>query len=468
MKRKISIIFISIISLVLILTFSLSGCKSTTAATTAVETTAAATTAETTAAATETTAPAEKINITSWVNPNMPDPVKKFVEGFNTAQDKYTDEYTQINEPFQATILNMWAAGQRPDVVNMFSPGGLRLLNAKENLMDLSDMGFVKRQTPGLLDITTKLDGVVYGPCIISGAGLGLMYNADVFAQAGITAPPKNYEELKAVCQKLKDAGFIPIFESGGDAWPAKFLVESLMADVLNKNNAFEPGGLIDKINHNQADFTDPMILDAVKKYKELQDLGYFNKDCATATWEQGMEAFMTGKAGFVNWGGTSIQGTLVGKYGVDQVNKVVRYMPFGTYEPVIVVQAGANWASWYIVKTDDQKKIEAAKEFVNYLSGEAPYEKYYQQFCDEYKIEPAFQGFTSPQVEQNLADGIKQMSEYPLCPYWDSYLIMSTETWYTSLAQMLAGALTPEQVCTKFSEDFKRLAKEAGIEEFQ
>ena len=41
----------------------------------------------------------------------------------------------------------------------------------------------------------------------------------DIFAAAGVEELPSNWEEFKDVCQKLKDAGYTPIVESGAEDW---------------------------------------------------------------------------------------------------------------------------------------------------------------------------------------------------------------------------------------------------------
>jgi raffinose/stachyose/melibiose transport system substrate-binding protein len=49
----------------------------------------------------------------------------------------------------------------------------------------------------------------------------GIWYNKDMFAKAGITAPPTTFEELNAAVTKLKAINVIPIALGAGDKWPA-------------------------------------------------------------------------------------------------------------------------------------------------------------------------------------------------------------------------------------------------------
>jgi raffinose/stachyose/melibiose transport system substrate-binding protein len=59
--------------------------------------------------------------------------------------------------------------------------------------------------------------------------GEALYYNKSLFEQAGITAPPTTYDELKADAQKLKDAG-IPALTFGGTVnWHLMRLVDVIL-----------------------------------------------------------------------------------------------------------------------------------------------------------------------------------------------------------------------------------------------
>jgi raffinose/stachyose/melibiose transport system substrate-binding protein len=70
----------------------------------------------------------------------------------------------------------------------------------------------------------TQVDGHQYGLPYNLGV-VGIWYNKDLFAQAGIDAPPATWEELLADVQTFKDAGIVPISlaASAGDTWTSMF-----------------------------------------------------------------------------------------------------------------------------------------------------------------------------------------------------------------------------------------------------
>jgi len=68
----------------------------------------------------------------------------------------------------------------------------------------------------------------------------GIWYNKTMFAQAGITSPPKTFAELNDAVTKLKAINVIPIAVGAGDKWPAahwwyNFALRACSVDTLKK-----------------------------------------------------------------------------------------------------------------------------------------------------------------------------------------------------------------------------------------
>ena len=102
----------------------------------------------------------------------------------------------------------------------MCHPGNLMRNAAQAGvLMPLDDLlkedGWYDTFNAGYFDSLKYEDQIVGLP--IEGAGACVFYNKDIFAAAGVEELPSNWEEFKDVCQKLKDAGYTPIVESGAE-----------------------------------------------------------------------------------------------------------------------------------------------------------------------------------------------------------------------------------------------------------
>jgi raffinose/stachyose/melibiose transport system substrate-binding protein len=145
--------------------------------------------------------------------------------------------------------------------------------NAEKNAVDLTNEEWVKRATPESVNETT-LDGKVYGLTIWDSSRWAIVYNKDIFQKLGLSVP-KTYEEFKAACQKIKDAGITPIFEPVSDGWHHVLW----FPENGPRYEELSPG-LKDKLNANQTTFAEtPSMLEALTQLQELYTLGYFGEN---------------------------------------------------------------------------------------------------------------------------------------------------------------------------------------------
>ncbi|MEO1590035.1 MAG: sugar ABC transporter substrate-binding protein [Cyanobacteria bacterium J06632_22] len=157
----------------------------------------------------------------------------KFTDYFNTLIDDFEAENPDITvrwvdvpwADMQSKILTAVSAGTAPDVVNL-NPDFASQLASRNAWMTLDDkVSSEERSTylPKIWDATT-LNGESFGfPWYLTTRVT--LYNEDLFAQAGVTAPPTTYAELADVAQKIKD-------ETGKYAFFISFVPEDA-ADVM-------------------------------------------------------------------------------------------------------------------------------------------------------------------------------------------------------------------------------------------
>jgi raffinose/stachyose/melibiose transport system substrate-binding protein len=124
-----------------------------------------------------------------------------------------------------------------------------------------------------LYQVDGKQYGIPYNTSMV-----GFWYNKDLFAKAGIAAPPATWDELLQDVQKLKDAGITPIAVGAGDKWPAHFWYSYLMvrlggADAMNQ---------IAKDNN----FNVPNVIEAGKKVEQLVAMNPFQPGFLGAGWD--------------------------------------------------------------------------------------------------------------------------------------------------------------------------------------
>ncbi|MCL4415933.1 MAG: extracellular solute-binding protein, partial [Actinobacteria bacterium] len=262
--KRIVLLFL-IISLVLAFTI-FTGCvkptisKGTTSETKVEET--AATTVETTVEKKKF----EGLSLILWEIPSLPKAFDLLVEGFENETGAKI-ERIGVPAPSEQAILQKWAAGERPDILNWHPlPNWFLQLRPEETLIDLSNEEFVKKTINNYLDGQTELNGKYYGPILIEPYLWGMWYSKEVFNRVGINMPedtPVGYTGLLEMYKKIKDAGETPLFMGGGDQWPLQVFPGLMWLE------AFGDTDLWNELNTNKAMWTDERIITGISKLKE-------------------------------------------------------------------------------------------------------------------------------------------------------------------------------------------------------
>ncbi|HZM23569.1 MAG TPA: extracellular solute-binding protein [Anaerolineales bacterium] len=277
MSRKIY----TILSLLIVAAFVLSACGA--PATEAPQTEPAAPAAtEPPAAATEAPAatepPAsEPVTVTWWHITTD----EKQAAVWQSLADSYMAEHPNVNieitilenEAFKTKMTTVVQSGDMPDIFQSWGGGVMNeYIGAgmmKDITADLDADGGAWRNTfsPGALGVYS-LDGKNYGVPWDMGM-VGFWYNKDLFAQAGIDAPPATWDELLDTVTKLKAAGITPIALGEGDKWPGHFWFGYLATRICGQNG-FQAAA------SRSGSFADTCFVEAGNKILELNALEPF------------------------------------------------------------------------------------------------------------------------------------------------------------------------------------------------
>ncbi len=195
MSRKIY----TILSLLLVAAFALSACG---APATDAPAQPAATDAPAQPAATD--APAEKVTVTWWHISTAEEHKavwQKLADEYMAAHPNVNVEITVLeNEAFKTKLTTVMQSGEPPDIFQSWGGGVMNeYANAgllKDITADLDADGGAWRDTfaPGALGVYAY-KGQSYGVPWDMGM-IGFWYNKELFAQAGIDAPPTTWSEL--------------------------------------------------------------------------------------------------------------------------------------------------------------------------------------------------------------------------------------------------------------------------------
>jgi raffinose/stachyose/melibiose transport system substrate-binding protein len=280
---------------------------------------------------------------------------------------------------------------------------------------------------------------------------MGVYYNKEVFAKAGITSTPKNWADMIADAKKIKAAGVTPFYEAAADQWPTQWWVQVQLADAAK-------AGLWTKVNTGKETFTDPTILGAIKNYDSLIKDGLFNPNIKTATFVDQGKAMLANQTGMViqiNAYLDELQTTA----SAAQLNKQVGFFPIspsGNVATSIPDQTNSVVA----FNTGNTKQEAASRQFMEYWLGDG-----YKAFLKADTTVSLESAVPSPsnvpealiQVQKSLAGSVGSMQS----------LAVANPDLYINLADMVQGTKTPEQVAQTTQQQFDQLAKAQGVKVF-
>ena len=220
---------------------------------------------------------------------------QKFADEYMAEHPNVNIEITVLeNEAFKTKLTTVMQSGEPPDIFQSWGGGVMNeYANAgllKDITADLDADGGAWRDTfaPGALGVYAY-KGENYGVPWDMGM-IGFWYNKDLFAQAGIDAPPTTWTEFIEDVQKLKAAGITPIALGEGDKWPGMHMWAYLVTRLGGKAN-FE-GALL-----RTGSFTDEPFVQAGVMLQELVALEPFQDGFLGATYGDEATAMGNGKA---------------------------------------------------------------------------------------------------------------------------------------------------------------------------
>jgi raffinose/stachyose/melibiose transport system substrate-binding protein len=403
--------------------------------------------------AVDPTARLDGVKLTMWTAQNTVDAPKQVIDAFEKATGAKV-ETQAIPDLYEQNVPTKLASGDRPDL--MFwqpSISTLPFVQPQQNLLTLDGEPWVSRlgDTEKSLGV---IDGKRYAAIVTSPAMLGVYYNKDVFKQAGLGEKdfPKSYDELLALGRKVADeTDAAAFYEAGGDKWPLQWQTQLQLTDLDQRWWA--------DLNANKKKWTDPVVVGAIKKYKEkLLDAGLAQKNYRTGTFTGQADALWKGEAGMV-LNVTSFQSQLQAKHSTAEIDKKIGWFPVanssatGLYSPD---QTNGVVA----FRTGDDKRQNAARQFLAFWLGPD-----YPDYIKAMKI-PSVQ--PSVPTPGGLPETSKaQVAALPKAVgVFQAKAIVAPDT-HLYLADMIFGKKSPQQVAQAIQDQFAQVAKAQGAPGF-
>ena len=248
-----------------------------------------------------------------------------------------------------------------PDVLQMHA-GTFGVLTYPDSLEPLNDRitPEMKASIKGWESVAGNFDpnGTIYGiPGNLS--GWVFYYNKALFAQAGIDAPPKTWDDLIAACEKLKAAGILPFALGNQDGLGTLQYLNIIFPGNFNEADsvALAKG----EIKYNGEAFTrvNQHLLDLIKA-------GYFDPGFASMLqWTDAVESFAGAQSAMI--AGIASDTVSYNEFLPDLGDDLgVFYAPADTVaDPYIPDSSGPVW-----VMTNYSDNKDAAWAYIEFMTG--------------------------------------------------------------------------------------------------
>ncbi len=180
-----------------------------------------------------------------------------------------------------------------------------------------------------------------------------IYYNKKMFADAGITAMPKTWDELVADSEKLKAKGFTPFTIGGGkDGFPSSMILTGLVStEVYNTAPDWLTQRRADKVK-----FADPGFQKAFSKLADLAAKGYIDKTQVSRDYAATEQAFLDGKSAMYPMGNWFAANADSKKHDFD-----IGVFNFPTEDGKLVVPA---YTGGGMIVSSKAANLDAAKKF--------------------------------------------------------------------------------------------------------
>ncbi|MCL6457895.1 MAG: extracellular solute-binding protein, partial [Gorillibacterium sp.] len=299
------------------------------------------------------TAPAAEkaeISVQLHITPNYtPEFWDALIKQFQEKNPGITVKRLQAPDDPEQYVKTLLATGDMPDVVHnirfpeLVEAGALRPFAIDDDLKQIRNVesGFI--------------DGKLYNLNAVSQPQSLIFYNKTIFAEAGITATPKTWDELMADAELLKAKGVTPFLTSG--EWVTGFTMSVFSApETFGKNIRWYADRKAGKVK-----FTDPDWMEMANRWVDLNKKGYFNKGFLSIGYTQVEQEFLKGNGAMYPMGSWF---TAAEKDA--QKSFEVGVFPVPSKDGEVRLAGGINQSGFGISSTS--KYPEAALKFVKFL----------------------------------------------------------------------------------------------------
>jgi len=233
-------------------------------------------------------------------------PEPAHMDYYNWVIDRFEETHPNIkvdmeavaDEPYKDKIRVVMASGDVPDIYFSWAGEFSWKFARAGRAMELDDAFYGTDWKDDVINSAAepyKWDGKLYGLPMRINAKF-MVYNKAMFEDLGLSVPT-TWDEFLAVCEALKEAGIVPIAFGNEFPWASSHYVGDFNAKLV-------PADVIqsDYLLTGEADtlFTHPGYVEALARFKLLNDAGYFNQGANALQHSLARSSFIAGRAGMM------------------------------------------------------------------------------------------------------------------------------------------------------------------------
>ena len=305
--------------------------------------------------------------------------LKRVVKAFENENPGVSIDMLIIPNDADSAMSARAAQGDLPDILQMQSYSRIKEYASKGFLLDISKEPALERVLPSSLPAVTW-NGKQYA-VPMDYAGIGIIYNKDIFDKLGIKAPT-TYRELELACRTLKSNNVVPFAALLKENWSVGHFI-TMVHTALLKEKEIDSEKFINDMNAGKSSYG---VVDTSKLFTTLD---FYRNNMNTNAAEMGggeqQQSFAKGESAMM------VQGLWA---YVDALklnpNLNAGFIPFPVYNDAKMNTFYSDVDSTFGVSSQSSKeKQEVAVKFLNWLTS-AEGQKIWME---EYKLIPPFKG---------------------------------------------------------------------------
>ncbi len=368
---------------------------------------------------------------------------EELTDAFTTANPGVEVELVPSSTDHEGEIKTRLASGNIPDI---WMTHGWSVGRYGDFLLPLENEAWAADLNPALEPVMISDEGHLYAfPIDLDIAGI--LYNADVLAEAGVAPEDiKTWDDFMAAADAVAANGQIPIYNAGKDRWPTGLYIDWIA-----------PGAMTDE-NYEAllaGEFQPEEYGQALEMIAAFRDAGYFNPDYSSATSDDISLALAQGDTAF------SFLMNFVAVTGYSyNPDANIGFMPVPAFEGGAPYLISGEKNALGINKNSES--VDAAKAYIAFLAQPENLQKLAESTGSA-------AGLTTVDVDLGgLTDSFALTKSTATVPYFDR-VFMPNGSWdsIVSTAEgVLTDQMTIEESLAKIETDFDALyAQQSGDE---